>query len=310
MRRTPSGSLALRVLVTAAVLGWLVSGIDPGDAVTAVARIDLSAWGLIALVLAVDRGLSAGRWIALVRASGVRLPWKPGLRLYLVSSFVGSFLPAGIGGDVARTWELSRRTAQGREAVAAAAADRWLGLAAVAVLGAAGLAAWPDAVDPRAAFALHGLLLAALLGGVAGVFADRWVGRLLPAAWAGRRLSAGAARLASVAGQFRASWPGVAAAGAASLLLQTVRIALAWIIGRGMGIEAPLAYYFVVMPIGIVLILLPISIGGFGPAQGAIVWMFRPLQTPDALSFAMSTLFVVLGYAANLPGALLYLARR
>lgn len=307
---TVAGTLALRLLVTVGVLAWLVSGIEPGDAVTAVARLDLSTWGLIALILAVDRSLSAGRWIALVRASGVRLPWPYGLRLYLVSSFIGSFLPAGVGGDVVRTWELSRRSAQGREAVVAAAADRWLGLVAVAVLGAAGLAAWPGAVDPRAAFVLHGLLIAALLGGVAGVFADRLVGRLFPAAGAGRRIWTGAARLASVAGQLRAGWPGVAAAGAASLLLQTVRIVLAWIIGRGMGIEAPLAYYFVVMPIGIVLILLPISIGGFGPAQGAIVWMFRSLQAPDALSFAMSTLFILLGFAANLPGALLYLARR
>ena len=64
------------------------------------------------------------------------------------------------------------------------------------------------------------------------------------------------------------------------------------------------------MPIGIVLILLPVSIGGFGPAQGVIIWMFRPLQVPDAVSFAMSTLFILLGFAANLPGAVLYLRHR
>ncbi len=77
-----------------------------------------------------------------------------------------------------------------------------------------------------------------------------------------------------------------------------------------MGIDVPLAYYFVVMPLGIVLILLPISIGGFGPAQGVIIWMLRPLQVPDPVSFAMSTLFILLGFAANLPGAALYLRQK
>ena len=308
--KRPAAALLLRLLVTAGVLGYVVSRLDLTAAMTAVARIDPASWGVIATVLAADRGLAASRWIALVRASGIPLAYPLGLRLFLVSSFLGSFLPAGVGGDVARTWALRNRTARGLEAVVAAAADRWLGLTSVLVLGVVGLAAWTGPRAPAVGAALHGLLALALLGGLAGAFADRLAARLLPPAWAAHATWAGAARLAAAVRRLRFGWPAVLLAAASSFLLQAVRIVLAWLIGRGLGIEAPLAYYFVVMPLGIVLILLPISIGGLGPAQGAIIWMLRPLHVPDAVSFAMSTLFILLGFAANLPGAALYLRRR
>lgn len=51
-------------------------------------------------------------------------------------------------------------------------------------------------------------------------------------------------------------------------------------------------------------------IGSLGPAQDAIIWMIGPLDVPATVSFAMSTLFILLGFAANLPGAAPYPGRR
>ena len=46
------------------------------------------------------------------------------------------------------------------------------------------------------------------------------------------------------------------------------------------------------MPIGLLMLLLPISISGFGLPQGVIVWLLGPSALPDAQSFALSTLIV------------------
>ena len=307
MTRSAS-SLGLRVAVTIVVLGYLVSRIDVIDAVGAVTGISLTTWALLLLLTAIDRAFAASRWIVLVRASSIDLAFMQGFRIFLVSSFLGSFLPAGVGGDVARTWELASRTKRRSEALAVAAVDRWLGLASVVILGVAGLANWSGVVDARVSAALYGLLALVLVGGAIGVFADRLIARLLPARWAER--DGAIAKLASVVRTLRLRWPTMLFVSALSFLMQALRVILAWCIGTGLGVDVPLAYYFVVMPIGIVLILLPVSIGGFGPAQGVIIWMFRPLQVPDAVSFAMSTLFILLGFAANLPGAVLYLRHR
>ena len=72
----------------------------------------------------------------------------------------------------------------------------------------------------------------------------------------------------------------------------------------------PLAYYFVFMPIGLLMLLLPISVSGFGLPQGAIVWLLQPVGVPTVTAFALSTLIVLSGIAGNLPGAWLYLRRR
>jgi glycosyltransferase 2 family protein len=64
------------------------------------------------------------------------------------------------------------------------------------------------------------------------------------------------------------------------------------------------------MPIGLLMLLLPVSVSGFGLPQGVIVWLLRPRGVPDEQSFALSTLIVLTGLAGNLPGLLLWLRQR
>jgi hypothetical protein len=95
-----------------------------------------------------------------------------------------------------------------------------------------------------------------------------------------------------------------------SLLVQLLRVVQAYGLGVGLGIDVAFSYYLVFMPIGLLMLLLPVSISGFGLPQGVIVWMLRPLGVPDTLSFALTTLIILSGLFGNLPGALLYLRRR
>jgi len=64
------------------------------------------------------------------------------------------------------------------------------------------------------------------------------------------------------------------------------------------------------MPVAMLVLLLPVSISGFGLPQAAIVWLLRPVGVPDAESLALSTLLIVIGIIGNLPGALLYAVRK
>ena len=265
---------------------------------------------LLGGVVAIERLLSAFRWIVLVRTSGVDLGIILGLRLFMVSSFLGSVTPSGMGGDVARLWEITNRMKRGHEAVAVTAIDRWLGLTSLALLGAFGLANWNQTVDVRIATAVYLLLASVVGGGLAGAFADHLLGAFLPTTWADRPMWSRLFKLSAVAKRLRGRWPSMTVAATLSLLAQSSRVVLAWLIGWGLGLDVPLFYYFVVMPLGIVLILVPISVGGFGPAQGVIVWMLRPVGVPDATSFVLSTIFILLGFVANIPGALLYLRVR
>ena len=69
-----------------------------------------------------------------------------------------------------------------------------------------------------------------------------------------------------------------------SVLVQLLRILQAYGLGLGLGLDVPFSYYLVFMPIGLLMLLLPISVSGFGLPQGVMVWLLRPLGVPDELA--------------------------
>ena len=93
---------------------------------------------------------------------------------------------------------------------------------------------------------------------------------------------------------------------AGSIAVQALRIVQAWCLGRALGIDAPLAVYFGLIPLILLVMLLPVSVNGIGTSQMGFVWFFGRAGVPEAEAFALSVLFVALGVDGNLPGGLLY----
>lgn len=304
-----AGSFGVRLLITVLVLGLLFSRLDLAATAAAIGRLSArSAIAVLALV-ALDRVVMIWRWIVLLRAAGQQISTKSATWIYLVSSFVGGFLPAGIGADLARAYSLTQRTAQGGAAIASVAADRLLGLVSIVLVGAAGAVAWKGGQSDSRSVLIAGAAVCAAASG-AMLWADLWVGKLIPTSIRERRLGIRIMRYASALGAYRAHRGAMLMVLLLSICVQLLRIGQAYLLGRGIGIEVPFEYYLVFMPIGLIALLLPISVSGFGAPQGIIVWLLQPAGVPAADAFALSTLIVLSGIAANLPGALLYLRRK
>jgi uncharacterized protein (TIRG00374 family) len=298
-----------RALITIAVFAWVLRGFDADAAVKALAGFPAASLALALALIAVDRVLMFWRWRLLISAVA-GAPVEGLARIFFVSSFLGSFLPAGVGGDAARAYAVAAETRQIGPALASVVVDRWLGLLAVGVSGCIGvmvsLAAVP--LEFRELTLAATLLLAA--GAVAGLYADVVAARLLPRAGADHRLVRGARRFADAVAVYR-QHPGVLwRVALLSLVVQAARITLGWAIGIGLGITVPFRYYWVFMPLNILVILVPLSLGGFGLPQGTMVWTLGPLGVPATQAFLLSLLFVLAGVVGNLPGAAWYLSGR
>jgi len=310
-----AGSTGIRLIVTAAILLYLATRIDMGDAARAVVSVD--PWYLTAVLglVALDRSVMILRWVLLLRGSGLDVPVRDAARIFLVSSFVGSFLPAGVGADAARAYGLSRTHTEPSEALASVAVDRVLGilsLMAMAAFGATMLTSQHDA--SAAALGRGGSLaigVAVLIAACIGVF---WADAILRAVTP-RHLHDGAIarrilRVTDAVSRYRRHRGVLVHVMFWSIVVQLLRITQAYLLGLGLGIAVPFRYYLFFMPIGLLMLLLPISISGFGLPQGAIVWLLRPLGVADERSFALSTLIVLTGLAGNLPGLVLWLGQR
>ena len=141
-------------------------------------------------------------------------------------------------------------------------------------------------------------------------WADEWLRLIIPTRRHGGFVTRRLLRLTDAVGRYRNRRSVLVHVLVWSLVVQVLRITQAYVLAVGLGITVPFTYFLLFMPLGLLLLLLPISISGFGAPQAGIVWLLRPMSVADADAFALSTLIVLTGLAGNLPGLVLWLRRR
>ncbi|PWT79879.1 MAG: hypothetical protein C5B57_13165 [Blastocatellia bacterium] len=314
-RRGPTAILGpiLRFVVAAGLTAYVLAKSHPSDVLAAAAAADWRLIALAALLVLVDRALMAYRWIVLLCTvdPAVRPPLGAVMRIFFVSTFIGTFLPASVGGDVVRAYRIAKEKVGGGDAVASVFMDRMLGVASVLAMALVGLllvrdlaADWAVITSLVAAGAVCGVTLLLVFSRRAAALAAGVIERL-PATGriAGHRLLEAIRRYAAFHRQlFNVLF--------CSIAVQIFRIVQAYYLGRGLGIAAPLTVYFAFIPIILMVMLLPVTVNGIGTSQAAFVWFFSRAGVPASSSFALSVLFVGLNVVGNLPGAFLFVIGR
>lgn len=299
----------LRIIVAVGLSLAVLWKANPGE-VLAVTRQASPGWILAAVLLVVfDRALMAYRWLVLLRAvdPGRRPPFVAVMRVFFISTFVGTFLPS-VGGDVVRAYGLSRYGVAGAQSAASVLMDRVLGVASILVVAVAGLAlAGRQFVDTAVLSGLAAALIACLVVALV-VFRPGVAARLASVAShvgspRAQRLLTGVIEATTRYAGHRRDLLNVLGG---SVAVQILRIVQAYCLGMAVGIAAGPLLYFAFVPLILLIMLLPITINGLGTSQLAFVWFFGQTGVPEPAAFALSVLFVALGVVGNLPGGVLY----
>jgi uncharacterized protein (TIRG00374 family) len=301
-------SRAGRIVVAVGLTGYILWRSHPRAVLAALAGTD---WRLIAvavLLVFVDRALNAYRWIVLlcIVDPARRPPLAAVLKVFFISTFVGTFLPS-VGGDAVRAYSTARLDVRGGDAVASVFMDRMLGVASILIMALIGLLFARDlarnswVIVSLAASAGVCLFTLLLVFSRHTIRAESAILSRMPAAvqHAGDRMLESIRRYKAYPGH-------LANALVCSIAVQVIRILQAYYIGRGLGIEAGLATYFGSIPLILLIVLLPVSVNGIGTSQAAFWWFFGRAGVAPAAAFTLSVLFVALGIVGNLPGGLLY----
>lgn len=309
MKSSALGRLA-RILVAAGLTAFILWKSDPAAVLRAARGANLS-WILLAILLVLlDRALMAYRWLVLLRplASTSHLALWPVMRIFFVSTFVGTFLPASVGGDAVRAYSLARLGVPTGPALASVFMDRMLGVVSVLLMAVVGLYFARDlATHPAVQLALLVTLLACLATTIV-VFSStaaqlaRRVVHLVP--WP-RAQRLGASLLDAVQ-SYAPCHRELLNVLAGSIGVQVLRVIQAYLLGRSLGISASPGAYFAFVPLILLVMLVPVTINGLGTSQWAFL-LFGRVGVPAAQSFTLSVLFLALGVVGNLPGVLLYL---
>ena len=266
----------------------------------------------LALVLA-DRAVMAYRWFVLLRPlEGQNLPpFGTILKIFFVSTFVGTFLPASVGGDVVRAYSLSSHGVPKADSMASVFVDRMLGVLSVLLMSLVGITLARDLAADRAVLLALGVTAGACVVAAVLIFSDtadaiaETIIARLP--WARVRHILGSL-FASIR-RYATHHGALSNVLAGSIGVQVLRVIQAYYLGVAIGIHQPLVHYFAFIPLILLIMFLPITANGIGTSQAAFVWLFGKVGTSSAEAFALSVLFVALGIIGNIPGAIVYAGR-
>ncbi|GGO43067.1 hypothetical protein GCM10012287_05330 [Streptomyces daqingensis] len=292
----------LRVPIAVGILVAVLYRLGTSELLDALGRIDARAVLLTFLFSVPATVFSAGRWVVVSQRLGVRMRLRTAVADYYQALFLNATLPSGVLGDVHRAVRHGKDNGDVGRGVRAVLLERTAGqvvvvAASLAVLGA-GTSYLPVLGAYRMQLAVFAVLVAAI-GAVAAVCVVR--ARRSPAERAGWQCSLAAffadARTALLA---RDSWPGVlglsvlALAGHLSLFLAAARVA---------GATAPLAVLVPPLLLALLVMALPVNIGGWGPREGVCALAFGVAGLGAAQGLAAAVVYGALALLSSLPGA-------
>jgi glycosyltransferase 2 family protein len=234
-----------------------------------------------------------------------------------VGTFFNQFLPAGMGGDAVRIWYIHRDGVPARVALSSMVVDRAAGIMALlgGVLAGLLLVGSNQRGVSAAQLLQVGSVFAALLG--IALTVDLWSGPLLRAQAVARlveripsgpRISRGLVWAASSSRKVLLSWPTGALALALSVGNFLMSSWAAFYLAHAVGLTISFQLVFFLFPLVLLVSMLPVSLGGWGVREGAMVVLFGMVGTPPGDALAVSVLYGVCSIVSALPGGLAWLA--
>lgn len=302
-------SLALRLGVSVALIGWLLSRVDLGAVGRELGAVGVGNMALILVLQLLNTALKSYKWQQLLAADGIRLPHPTAFASYMVGSFFSVFLPTAIGGDAVRAVDAARRSGRGMATATSVVADRVLGFAAIGMVGLAALAAGAATVLDTHLRVIGAGLYAAVLALAILAFTD-------VVGWAAARLGrAGLPRLqqalqtiaASIASYRRSG--GLARWTLVSVVAQVIVVVAVWVIARGLAIGVSLPYFFAIVPLVSLVESVPVSIFGIGTRDVSYVYLLGLVGVAEAKALSLSLLYVLLTLVYALLGGVVFALR-
>ena len=301
----------LKSLISLGLLFFLLSRIDKSELLWVLSSARYSYLVVALACYIVGQIICSVRWAMLARPLGFKNPLKDYAVYYFIGMFFNLFAPSTIGGDIGRVFYLARRESgnPGKEvngstvpALISVIADRFIGFAVLAWMGAAALLLFPAYALPAAirylTYALAaGFLVSWLLLPVVNRFLHR------------KKFLKGEKLLLGLETYARNR----------QIILQTILLSLVahllqtWIqilLGQSLGVEIPWSYSVIIYPLVGTFSALPVSLNGIGLREGGYLFFLRQIGVSSEKAIAFGILWFIMIAIDSLIGGVVFILRR
>jgi len=304
----------VKIAVSAALMTFLLRKISLPDLERLIRTMDPRLLTAAVMVFVVSNVAGWLQWHILLSASGIHAGHSRTFRFYNVGLFFNNFLPANIGGDAVKVYDVTRLGAGVYQVIAVTLLDRLLGVFSLCLLAiVADLILIPRTPLP---YEYYLILFAACMLPAIGFYFVRPLGNAFRRAVLRVRPLAIDRRVTSVLDHlspFKGRRALVARLVAFSVLIQALRVLTHVLVGMAMGIDVDgmvLCQFFVFVPILSLAMIPPITINGLGIREGLGILLFAQAGIGKTDAFAMEFITYIISVAASLLGLVFFLARR
>ncbi|MDD2654250.1 MAG: lysylphosphatidylglycerol synthase transmembrane domain-containing protein, partial [Candidatus Omnitrophica bacterium] len=282
----------LKIAITVGLLVFLYTKteIKFHDVVLAIKKANPVYFSIAVFLFAFNYFLGMFRWNILLKAAGVIVPFSRVVVSYLMGLAVNLFIPSTIGGDLARTVDLSVYSSNSKsKLLATVMLDSISGYIAVVTVAFISLFLGYKFVDKPVliSFAIiAGILLAIIL-----VLFNRRIAKLMQAIFS---------RVGSVKNALvnfdesinsflrEARLKALLFTLVAALLIQVISVFIGYFIAESLGFHIDLIYFFVIIPIVNAISMIPLTMLGLGSRDLSSVYFFGRVGYPATYAETMS----------------------
>lgn len=283
----------LRMLAGPGILAGLLWWHSTDAFVDALRAVDARSIAVALAIGLLTTVLQAARWCLVARRLGLHLPLGAAVSDYYRAQFLNAVLPAGIAGDVHRAVSHGHRSGDVARGVRAVFLERVTGQVVPVLVGAAVLFTQPAVLSAIAPAMAPALVAVAVVLSLLLVLA-RWRHRAVAAVFADTRAVLDL-------------WPAIVVLSVTAL---AGHLALFVVAARVVGATAPLATLVPLLLLALLVMVLPLNVGGWGPREAVLAMAFGAAGLGSAQGLTVSVVYGVLTFVACLPGAATLLLKR
>jgi uncharacterized protein (TIRG00374 family) len=271
--------LVVRWAAALLILGILFYLLPVAPLRSALARVPLTRFIAVLLIYLVALTGGITKWHTVVNSAGAQLSFAASAQCYTSGLFGALFLPSIIGGDVARLAVGISRSPRPAAVITGNVADRFLDVAAQLTLVSLGLMLLPGSLPVPLQAPAKRLLLAGVVG--AAVFFALVLALQRPLL-RGRSIRI-RRRLAQLRHAMRAvsrrPWR-LVFGWLLGTSVQGTYVVLTALLGIACGLDLPLRVWLFAWPLAKIAAVMPITQGGIGVREAALVVLLAPFGAP------------------------------
>jgi glycosyltransferase 2 family protein len=292
--------IVLRVVGTILVLGLLFYFLPVRQVGAALRLVPLRLWLAVTAGYLACHVVASLKWRLMVNRAGSGLSVLQAAHCYFAGLFSVLVLPSIVGGDIVRAG-LAMRMGRSKAAVLFGSfLDRILDFLALALLTIAGASFVPGSLSAESRHLFFILAAGALGLGIVAVL----VIVLLPARRFSFRIRRGLVRLREAQRAMAERPVFVLAALLLALLVQGSFILLTTVLANAAGLHLALQAWLFAWPMAKISAVVPLTQGGIGVREAALVGLLLPFGAPAALTVAVGFAWEGVIIAGGLLGGL------